>query len=260
MRRLPALSRGKFTDRPLLPREVEAEMELVPVMWKRAVFLNTKLPQGAVDRDTHVVCVLEQPHRALNGCDVFAAPSNRWADPRARLPDETRWEAIRADVLAVLSLTEDADQRVAQLTPGAWTRRDGRWPTGSPRPATSRRWRSSSLRAAAGPACIPGLTSWGRAGRLAGNASISVRRFRVTTASRTGSLVRSCRTRIADMTMPCCLAFPDSPLPCAAASDSSATPRRTRCGSKPASRPHISPACVVMLVRQRLVPRNGVRK
>ncbi|MCP9989224.1 hypothetical protein LUX09_00105 [Streptomyces albogriseolus] len=118
MRRLPALTRREFKDRPLLPREVEAEMELVPVMWKRAVFSNTKLPQGAVDRDTHVVCVLEQPHRALKGCDVFAAPSVRWADPRARLPDGARWEAIRADVLAGLSLTEDADQHVAQLTRG----------------------------------------------------------------------------------------------------------------------------------------------
>lgn len=41
----------------------------------------------------------------------------------------------------------------------------------------------------------------------------------------------------------------DSPPPCAAASDSSPSPHRARCSSKPASRPHISPACVVMLVR-----------
>ncbi len=31
----------------------------------------------------YVVCVLEQLHRALNPRDVFAAPSNRWAEPRA---------------------------------------------------------------------------------------------------------------------------------------------------------------------------------
>jgi hypothetical protein len=42
-----------------------------------------------------VVCVLEQPHRALNRRDVFAAPSNRWADPRARLLDGARREAMR---------------------------------------------------------------------------------------------------------------------------------------------------------------------
>lgn len=121
VRRLPALSRRRVKDRPLLPREVDAE--LVPAMWKRAVFSNAKLPQGAVDRDAYVVCVLEQLHRALNRRDVFAAPSNRWSDPRARLLDGARWEAMRGDVLAGLSLTEDADEHLAQLVRGldaAW--------------------------------------------------------------------------------------------------------------------------------------------
>jgi hypothetical protein len=47
---------------------------------------------------------------------VFASPSNRWADPRARLLDGARWEAMRPDVLAGLSLTEDAGEHLAQLT------------------------------------------------------------------------------------------------------------------------------------------------
>lgn len=114
VRQLPALARRRVKDRPLLPREVDAE--LVPAMWKRAVFSNTKLVQGAVDRDAYVVCVLEQLHRALNRRDVFAAPSNRLADPRARLLDGPRWEAMRGDVLAGLSLTEDAETHLAQLT------------------------------------------------------------------------------------------------------------------------------------------------
>ncbi len=121
VRRLPALSRRRVKDRPLLPREVDAE--LIPAMWKRAVFSNAKLPQGAVDRDAYVVCVLEQLHRALNRRDVFAAPSNRWADPRARLLDGPRWDAMRPDVLAGLSLTEDAEEHLAQLVRGldaAW--------------------------------------------------------------------------------------------------------------------------------------------
>ncbi|GAA0902367.1 hypothetical protein GCM10009574_091000 [Streptomyces asiaticus] len=121
VRRLPALSRRRVKDRLLLSREVDAE--LVPAMWKRAVFTGAKLPQGAVDRDAYVVCVLEQLHRALNRRDVFASPSNRWADPRARLLDGPRWEAMRADVLAGLSLAEDAEERLAQLTRGldaAW--------------------------------------------------------------------------------------------------------------------------------------------
>lgn len=120
VRRLPTLSRRRVKDRPLLPCEVDAD--LVPAMWRRAVFSNAKLPQGAVDRDAYVVCVLEQLHRALNRRDVFAAPSNR-ADPRARLLDGPRWEAMRPDVLAGLSLAEDATEHLAQLTRGldaAW--------------------------------------------------------------------------------------------------------------------------------------------
>ncbi|GAA4680501.1 hypothetical protein GCM10023324_38170 [Streptomyces youssoufiensis] len=58
VRHLPALSRRRVKDRPLLPREVDAD--LVPAMWRRAVFSNAKPPQGAVDRDAYVVCVLEQ--------------------------------------------------------------------------------------------------------------------------------------------------------------------------------------------------------
>ncbi|GAA2511667.1 hypothetical protein GCM10010406_54850 [Streptomyces thermolineatus] len=121
VRRLPALSRRRVKDRPLLPREVDGE--LVPTMWKRAVFSNSKLSQGAVDRDAYVVCVLEQLHRALNRRDVFALPSNRWADPRARLLDGPRWEAMKADVLAGLSLSEDAVEHLDQLIRGldaAW--------------------------------------------------------------------------------------------------------------------------------------------
>ncbi|MFI1868713.1 Tn3 family transposase [Streptomyces jumonjinensis] len=121
VRRLPALSRRRVKERPLLLREVEAE--LVPAMWRRAVFSNAKLPQGAVDRDAYVVCVLEQLHRALNRRDIFAAPSNRWADPRARLLDGPRWEAMRGDVLAGLSLSEDVGEHLATLTQGldaAW--------------------------------------------------------------------------------------------------------------------------------------------
>nr|WP_219669499.1 hypothetical protein [Streptomyces bambusae] len=72
--------------------------------------------------------MLERLHRALNRRDVFAAPSNRWADPRARLPDGPRWETMRPDVLAGLSLTEDATEHLAQLTRGL-DGRGGRWPT-----------------------------------------------------------------------------------------------------------------------------------
>ncbi|WLQ69231.1 Tn3 family transposase [Streptomyces glycanivorans] len=121
VRRLPVLARRKVAQRPLLPREIDAE--LVPPAWKKAVYSNTALPEGAVDRDAYVVCVLEQLHRALTRRDVFASPSNRWSDPRARLLDGPRWEAVREDVLAGLSLTEPVDEHLDGLTRGldaAW--------------------------------------------------------------------------------------------------------------------------------------------
>lgn len=37
---------------------------------------------------------------------MFASPSDRWSDPRARLLDGKAWEAVREDTLAGLSLNE----------------------------------------------------------------------------------------------------------------------------------------------------------
>ncbi|GAA2651628.1 hypothetical protein GCM10010307_61670 [Streptomyces vastus] len=54
----PALSRRQVTKKPLLMREVDDKV--VPPYWRKAVYANKDLPQGAVDRDAYVVCVLEQ--------------------------------------------------------------------------------------------------------------------------------------------------------------------------------------------------------
>lgn len=64
-----------MAQRPLLPKEIDAE--LVPPAWKKAVYSNTALPEGAVVSDAFVVCVLGQLHRELTRRDVFASPSNR---------------------------------------------------------------------------------------------------------------------------------------------------------------------------------------
>lgn len=49
VKRLPALARRKVKAKPLLPREIAAK--LVPAAWKKAVYSNPELPEGAVDRD-----------------------------------------------------------------------------------------------------------------------------------------------------------------------------------------------------------------
>ena len=114
VKRLPALSRRKVGEKPLLPREVDDK--LVPSHWRKAAYANAELPQGAVDRDAYVVCVLEQLFRALKRRDVFASPSHRWSDPRARLLQGKGWEGVREDVLAGLSLEEDAEEHLRKLT------------------------------------------------------------------------------------------------------------------------------------------------
>ena len=48
VRKLPALSRRRVKERPLLPREID--VKLVTKFWSKAVFANPELPQRAVDR------------------------------------------------------------------------------------------------------------------------------------------------------------------------------------------------------------------
>ncbi|MQY37095.1 hypothetical protein SRB17_50990 [Streptomyces sp. RB17] len=116
VRGLPALARRKVGVKPLLPREVDDK--LMPPAWRKAVYANPGLPQGAVDRDAYVVCVLEQLHRALNNRDIFAAPSHRWSNPCARLLDGPDRDAVEEDVLAALSLDMPVEQHLAELVRG----------------------------------------------------------------------------------------------------------------------------------------------
>lgn len=113
VKKLPALSRRKVGEKPLLPREIDGT--LVPPHWHKAVYANAGQPEGTVDRDAYVVCVLEQLFRALKRRDIFASPSHRWSDPRACLLMGTGWESVREDVLAGLSLDEDAEQHLREL-------------------------------------------------------------------------------------------------------------------------------------------------
>ncbi|MCW2917664.1 MAG: transposase Tn3 family protein [Actinomycetia bacterium] len=121
VRALPELSRRQVGKKPLLPKEVDAH--LVGRAWKRAVYSNPDLPEGAADRDAYVVCVLEHLHRALQVRDVYATPSLRWGDPRAHLLAGTTWEAVAEDVLASLSLTDPVAEHLnskAMALDAAW--------------------------------------------------------------------------------------------------------------------------------------------
>lgn len=90
----------------------------MPPAWRKAVYVSPDLPQGAVDRDAYVVCVREQLHRALSNRDVFASPSHRWSNPRARLLDGPDWDAVEEDVLTGLSLDMPVPEHLAELVRG----------------------------------------------------------------------------------------------------------------------------------------------
>ncbi|MEV4166430.1 Tn3 family transposase [Nonomuraea dietziae] len=112
VKRLPALARRKVKQKPLLPKEIDEK--LVPPMWRRAVYADPDLPTGSVDRDAYVMCVLEHLVRALHQRDIYAAPSHRWSDPRARLLDGPAWQAVREDVLAGLNLEAPVEELLAE--------------------------------------------------------------------------------------------------------------------------------------------------
>lgn len=102
----------------------EIDGKLVPPHWHQAVYANAEQPEGTVDRDAYVVCVLEQLFRALKRRDVFASPSHSWSDPRARLlmgaGQEAQQESLETSVVkdcaAILipsAMVRYGDQRFA---------------------------------------------------------------------------------------------------------------------------------------------------
>jgi len=67
--------------------------------------------------------VLEQFHRHLLRRDIYASPSARWGDPRAKLLTGPAWNAARGPALNALGLPEDPSELLAehaQELDGAW--------------------------------------------------------------------------------------------------------------------------------------------
>ncbi len=114
VRGLAALAGRKVRVKPMAPDELDES--LIPPMWRRAIFESNELAAGVVDRDAYVVCVLEQLHRALRIRDVFATPSYRWGDPRARLLSGGAWDAARPNIVDGLSLSVDPEPHLRDLT------------------------------------------------------------------------------------------------------------------------------------------------
>jgi TnpA family transposase len=83
--------------------------------WQRLVFPKGR-PEGTVDRNAYVFCVLELFHTGLRRRDIFATVSDRWSDPRGKLLAGPRWDEAKGSALGALQLPENPDALLAAHT------------------------------------------------------------------------------------------------------------------------------------------------
>lgn len=88
----------------------KVDIDLVPRGWWNQLVFPKDRPEGCVDRNAYVFCVLELFHTGLKRRDIFARVSDRFADPRARLLADGAWDAVKGPVLSALLLPEDPEQ------------------------------------------------------------------------------------------------------------------------------------------------------
>ncbi|MDP1846378.1 MAG: Tn3 family transposase [Solirubrobacteraceae bacterium] len=108
MQRMPELLRS----RRLTSADVDGS--LIGGSWKRLVFDAPGLPDGAVDKNAYVFCVLTAFHRHLKRREIYANASTRWRDPRAQLLAGDAWRTAKPAVLTALSLPAAPDELLAE--------------------------------------------------------------------------------------------------------------------------------------------------
>jgi TnpA family transposase len=93
----------------------EAPLAVVNRAWRRLV-LPRHGSRRHVDRRAYTFCTLERLQDALHRRDVFASPSERWGDPRAKLLQGSAWEAVRAQVCRTLGRAHSPDDELRALS------------------------------------------------------------------------------------------------------------------------------------------------
>ena len=72
-------------------------------------------PSARIERKTYSLGVVEALQDNLKRRDIYVAPSERWADPRAKLLSGDEWEAARSQVLRTLELPPDPREYIEDL-------------------------------------------------------------------------------------------------------------------------------------------------
>ncbi len=70
---------------------------------------------GKIERKAYSLGVVEALSDGLKRRDIYVTPSERWADPRAKLLSGEEWEAARPQVLRTLELPADPGEYVKEL-------------------------------------------------------------------------------------------------------------------------------------------------
>jgi len=101
----------------------QVAVDVVPAGWWQRLVFKPGRPEDTVDRAAYVFCVLEQFHRHLLRRDVYATPSTRYGDSRAKLLAGPAWEAAKGPALNALGLPEDPSELLLEHSAaldGAW--------------------------------------------------------------------------------------------------------------------------------------------
>jgi hypothetical protein len=97
--------------------------DVVPAGWWRCLVYSEGRPDGTVDKAAYVFCVLEQFHRHLLRRDIYASPSARWGDPRAKLLPGPAWDRRQGAGRSTCSGFRGPRQATRRALPkldGAW--------------------------------------------------------------------------------------------------------------------------------------------
>ena len=93
------------------PDMTKAPLEDIPAAWRR--WLNDG--EGRVNRAAYTLCAMERLQDRLQRRDIYVSPSERWSDPRLKLLQGTKWEALKPKICRSLGLQETPDQAINML-------------------------------------------------------------------------------------------------------------------------------------------------
>jgi TnpA family transposase len=85
-------------------------MDGVPTSWRRRM-----CDGDAVDKRAYTMWLLDRVRHAMRHRNIFVAPSQRWADPRAQLLDGEAWRQAKSQVRRSLSHAANAEVAIPLL-------------------------------------------------------------------------------------------------------------------------------------------------